>query len=195
MKKILQSSFFRAVAAIAVGILLIKFPDNTVKGITIAIGLLFLISGLVSVLTYWIARRHLSEYKIYDAEGREVTNEMPAFPIVGIGSMLLGGSLALMPSTFVSALMYVIGATKAEMLTRVRELAPNHFLLVPGVGAQGDSLEEVCKYGMNKDCGLLVNSSRGIIFASNGEDFAEVAGEKARELAEQMDTELQKAGL
>ena len=110
MKKILQSSFFRAVAAIAVGILLIKFPDNTVRGITIAIGLLFLVSGLVSVLTYWIARRHLSEYKIYDAEGREVTNEMPAFPIVGIGSMLLGGSLALMPSTFVSALMYVIGA-------------------------------------------------------------------------------------
>ena len=92
-------------------------------------------------------------------------------------------------------MMYVVGATQGKMFEDIRKVVPDHFLLVPGVGAQGGSLEEVCKYGMNKDCGLLVNSSRGIIFASNGEDFAEVAGEKARELAEQMDTELQKAGL
>ena len=92
-------------------------------------------------------------------------------------------------------MMYVVGATQGKMFEDIRHVVPDHFLLVPGVGAQGGSLEEVCKYGMNKDCGLLVNSSRGIIFASNGEDFAEVAGEKARELAEQMDEELQKAGL
>jgi len=92
-------------------------------------------------------------------------------------------------------MMYVVGATQGKMFEDIRKVVPDHFLLVPGVGAQGGSLEEVCKYGMNKDCGLLVNSSRGIIFASNGEDFAEVAGEKARELAEQMGTELQKAGL
>ena len=71
-------------------------------------------------------------------------------------------------------------------------LVPDHFLLVPGVGAQGGSLEEVCKYGMTKDCGLLVNSSRGIIFASNGEDFADVAAQKAKELQEQMAVELAK---
>ena len=91
--------------------------------------------------------------------------------------------------------MYVVGATQGKMFEDIRQVVPDHFLLVPGVGAQGGSLEEVCRYGMNNDCGLLVNSSRGIIFASNGEDFAEVAGEKARELAEQMDEELQKAGL
>ena len=108
--KFLQSTFFRALTAIAVGVLLIKFPDNTVTGITIAIGVLFLISGLVSVLTYWNARRHASEYKIYDVEGRQVAGQTPMLPIVGIGSIILGGILALMPTTFVSLLMYVIGA-------------------------------------------------------------------------------------
>ncbi len=83
-------------------------------------------------------------------------------------------------------MMYVIGATKAEMLVDVRRIVPNHFLLVPGVGAQGGSLEEVAKYGMNKDCGLLVNSSRGIIYADNTENFAKVAGEKAKELQTEM---------
>lgn len=83
-------------------------------------------------------------------------------------------------------LMFVCGATKAEKFTEIRKLAPEHFLLVPGVGAQGGSLKEVCKYGLNKDCGLLVNSSRGIIFADKSEDFAKVAGEKARELQEEM---------
>ena len=84
-------------------------------------------------------------------------------------------------------MMYVVGATQGQMFEDIRKVAPRHFLLVPGVGAQGGSLEEVCKYGMlPDDIGLLVNSSRGIIFASQGEDFAEVAAEKAKELQEQM---------
>ena len=83
-------------------------------------------------------------------------------------------------------MMYVVGATKAEMLTDVRRIVPGSFLLVPGVGAQGGSLEEVCKYGLNSDCGLLVNSSRGIIYASQGEDFAEAAGREAAKLHSQM---------
>ena len=89
-------------------------------------------------------------------------------------------------------MMYVVGATQGQMFEDIRKIAPNHFLLVPGVGAQGGSLQEVCKYGMIKDCGLLVNSSRGIIYASNGEDFAEVAGEKAKELQQEMAAELAK---
>ena len=92
-------------------------------------------------------------------------------------------------------MMYVVGATQGKMFEDIRKVAPNHFLLVPGVGAQGGSLEEVCKYGMTKDCGLLVNSSRGIIYASNGEDFAEVAAQKAQELQQQMAEELKKVGL
>ena len=87
-------------------------------------------------------------------------------------------------------MMYVVGATKAEMLTQVRAIVPDSFLLVPGVGAQGGSLEEVCKYGLTRDCGLLVNSSRGIIYASTGVDFAERAGEEARKLQQQMDAAL-----
>lgn len=82
--------------------------------------------------------------------------------------------------------MYVVGATKAEYLKEIRQIVPNHFLLVPGVGAQGGSLEEVCRYGLNDQYGLLINSSRGIIYASKGEDFATVAGEKAQELQEEM---------
>lgn len=85
-------------------------------------------------------------------------------------------------------MMYVVGATKAEMLTDVRGIAGNHFLLVPGVGAQGGSLQEVAKYGLTKDCGLLVNSSRNIIYASIGEDFAD----RAREEAMKMQLEMQK---
>lgn len=83
-------------------------------------------------------------------------------------------------------MMYVVGATQGKMFEDIRKLAPKHFLLVPGVGTQGGSLEEVCKYGMTEDCGLLVNSSRAIIYASNGEDFAEVAAEKAKEVQQQM---------
>ena len=87
-------------------------------------------------------------------------------------------------------MMYVVGATKAEMLSDVRRIVPNSFLLVPGVGAQGGSLEEVCKHGMTKDCGLLVNSSRGIIYASNGPDFAEAAAREAQKLQQQMSAAL-----
>jgi orotidine-5'-phosphate decarboxylase len=83
-------------------------------------------------------------------------------------------------------LMYVVGATRAEMLKDIRKIVPDHFLLIPGVGAQGGSLEEVAKYGLNSKCGLLVNSSRGIIFADNTENFAKVAGEKAREMQVEM---------
>jgi orotidine-5'-phosphate decarboxylase len=83
-------------------------------------------------------------------------------------------------------IMYVAGATRAEMLLDIRKIVPDHFLLVPGVGAQGGSLAEVAKYGMNSRCGLLVNSSRGIIFADSSERFAVVAGEKAREIQEEM---------
>ena len=83
-------------------------------------------------------------------------------------------------------LMYVIGATRAEMLRDVRRIIPNHFILVPGVGAQGGSLEAVAKYGLNEKCGLLVNSSRGIIFADKTEKFAITAGEKAKEMQEEM---------
>lgn len=87
-------------------------------------------------------------------------------------------------------LMFVVGATQGSLFADIRKLAPNSILLVPGVGAQGGSLQEVCKYGMNKDCGLLVNSSRGIIYASADENFAEIAGEKAKELQQEMAIEL-----
>jgi len=84
-------------------------------------------------------------------------------------------------------LMYVVGATKAEYLTQVRKIVPNSFLLIPGVGAQGGSLVEVCKFGLTKEVGLLVNSSRGIIYASNGIDFAEAAATSAMKLQQQME--------
>ena len=87
-------------------------------------------------------------------------------------------------------MMYVVGATQGKLFEDIRRIAPRHFLLVPGVGAQGGSLEEVCRYGMTPRCELLVNSSRGIIYADSTEDFAKVAGEKARELQEQMQKQL-----
>ncbi len=83
-------------------------------------------------------------------------------------------------------LMYVVGATRAEMLADIRKIVPDHFLLVPGVGAQGGSLEDVARYGMNSRCGLLVNSSRGIIYADSSDRFDAVAGKKAREMQEEM---------
>ena len=92
-------------------------------------------------------------------------------------------------------MMYVVGATQGVMFKDIRRVAPQHFLLVPGVGAQGGSLSEVCKYGMIDDCGLLVNSSRGIIYASQEADFAEKAAEKARALRDEMAVELAKAGI
>ncbi len=92
-------------------------------------------------------------------------------------------------------MMYVVGATRGELIGDVRKLAPRSFFLVPGVGAQGGSLEEVCKYGLIDEVGLLVNSSRGIIHASNGEDFAQAAGVKAAELAAQMKEILENSGI
>ncbi len=92
-------------------------------------------------------------------------------------------------------IMFVVGATKAEALQGIRKIAPNNFLLVPGVGAQGGSLEEVAEHGMNSHCGLLVNSSRGIIYASSDKDFATLAKEKASELQQEMEVYLSKFGL
>ncbi|WP_421943078.1 orotidine-5'-phosphate decarboxylase [Pedobacter sp.] len=92
-------------------------------------------------------------------------------------------------------MMYVVGATRGSAFADVRKLATNHFLLVPGVGAQGGDLQEVCKYGLNSQCGLLINSSRGIIYASKGEDFAEKAREEALKLQQEMEQILVGANL
>ena len=92
-------------------------------------------------------------------------------------------------------MMYVVGATKAVELEEIRKIVPNHFLLVPGVGAQGGSLSEVAKYGMNEQCGLIVNSSRAILYASTGADFAERAGEAAKEVQIEMKNLLVSSGL
>ena len=92
-------------------------------------------------------------------------------------------------------MMYVVGATQGKSFENVRNIVPNHFLLVPGVGAQGGSLEEVCKYGMNSDCGLLVNASRAVIFADSSENYAAVAGEKAKDYQQQMEKELKQRGI
>lgn len=95
----------------------------------------------------------------------------------------------------VDNLMYVVGATRGSAFSAIRKVAPDHFLLVPGVGAQGGSLQEVCQYGMNADCGLLVNATRSIIYASNGEDFAERAREEALALQREMENELVSKGI
>lgn len=83
-------------------------------------------------------------------------------------------------------MMYVVGATRGELFSDVRKIVPNHFLLVPGVGAQGGSLSEVCRFGMTKDCGLLVNASRSILYASSGPDFAEKAADEAKAIHQEM---------
>ena len=92
-------------------------------------------------------------------------------------------------------IMYVVGATKSTEFTNIRKFAPDNFLLVPGVGAQGGNLQEVCQYGMTKDCGLIVNASRSIIYASNGEDFADAARVEALKIQQEMQVELEKAGI
>ena len=89
-------------------------------------------------------------------------------------------------------LMFVVGATKAEYFEDIRKIVPNHFLLVPGVGAQGGNLQDVCKYGLTKDCGLLINSSRGIIYAGKDENFAETAKTEALKLQQEMEIILNK---
>jgi len=92
-------------------------------------------------------------------------------------------------------MMYVVGATRAEQLSEIRAIIPNHFLLVPGVGAQGGSVQDVARYGMNSDCGLLVNSSRGIIYAGNASDFAAKARIEAQKLQQEMASILTEAGI
>ncbi len=92
-------------------------------------------------------------------------------------------------------MMYVVGATQGKLFSDIRKLVPNHFLLVPGVGAQGGSLEEVCRYGMTDECGLIVNSSRAIIYADTSERYATVAGEKARDIQQEMSSILTARGL
>jgi len=92
-------------------------------------------------------------------------------------------------------MMYVVGATRAKELLEIRAIVPSHFLLVPGVGAQGGSLKDVAKYGLNKDCGLLVNSSRGVIYAGNDVDFAEKAKLEAKKLQQEMAVILSEAGI
>lgn len=108
--KILRSSVFRAVCAIITGILLINNPDNTVRGITIAIGIMFLISGVVSCVTYFNARKNPATTELYDSNGRLILPARPAFPLVGIGSILLGLILAVIPDVFITTLMYILGA-------------------------------------------------------------------------------------
>jgi orotidine-5'-phosphate decarboxylase len=119
------------------------------------------------------------------------------FQYLNTGDNMLYETVVQKANTWAGAdrLMYVVGATKSTEFTNIRKYAPDNFLLVPGVGAQGGSLEEVCKYGMTKDCGLIVNSSRAIIYASNGEDFAEAARAEALKVQQQMEAELQNAGI
>jgi len=108
--KLLQSSIFRALCSIAIGILLLKYPDNSVTWLTMAIGILFLLSGIIALISYWNARRHAGEYTITDAEDNIISGSQPAFPLVGIGSVILGLTLVLSPDMFVQWLMYILGA-------------------------------------------------------------------------------------
>lgn len=108
--KVLQSSLFRAFCSIAIGTLLIKYRGETVTWITIAIGVLFLISGTISCITYLIASRKTYDYKITDAQGNIINNGRPTLPIAGIGSIILGFLLAIKPTVFMTALMYILGA-------------------------------------------------------------------------------------
>ncbi len=108
--KLLQSSIFRALCSIVIGILLLKYPDNSVTWLTMAIGILFLLSGVIALISYWNARRHAGEYTITDAQGNVLSGSQPAFPLVGIGSLILGLTLVLSPDMFVRWLMYILGA-------------------------------------------------------------------------------------
>ncbi|SFG61984.1 HdeD family acid-resistance protein [Prevotella sp. KH2C16] len=106
--KFLQSSVFRALCAIIVGVLLIQYREQTVTWLTIAIGVLFFLSGVISLASYYSARKHAAEIETYDAEGNLIAGAKPSFPLVGIGSLVLGVIFALMPSTFVTGLVYIL---------------------------------------------------------------------------------------
>ena len=108
--KIFQSSIFRAVCAIVIGVLLVKFPQDGVTWLTMAIGALFLLSGVIALIAYWHAKSHAGEYTITDKQGRVVSGGQPTFPIVGAGSVILGLVLTLSPNAFVNGLMYMLAA-------------------------------------------------------------------------------------
>lgn len=108
--KILQSSFFRALCAIIVGALLIKYREQTVTWMTIAIGILFFLSGVISCATYFVARRRKDAPQVFDANGQQISGFKPTFPIVGLGSLILGIILALMPTTFINWLIYILAS-------------------------------------------------------------------------------------
>lgn len=108
--KIFQSSIFRAICAVVVGILLIKYPQDGVTWLTVAIGVLFLISGIIALIAYLNAKKHANEYTITDQQGRIISGSQPTFPIVGAGSVILGLTLALTPGVFINGLMYILGA-------------------------------------------------------------------------------------
>lgn len=108
--KWIQGSFFRAICAVIVGALLIKYREETVRWITIAMGVLFFLSGLISVVIYYSSRKQADDIQVYDANGKLLTGSRPAFPIVGLGSMILGIILAMMPTTFVTGLTYIFAA-------------------------------------------------------------------------------------
>ena len=108
--KIFQSSIFRALCAIIVGVLILKFPQDGVKWLTMAVGELFLVSGIIAMIAYWYARRNATDYTITDAQGQIISESQPTFPIVGLGSIILGLVLIIFPEKFVNGLMYVLGA-------------------------------------------------------------------------------------
>jgi len=108
--KLLQSSIFRAICSIVIGVLLLKFPDSGVRWLTLAIGTLFLLSGLIAMISYWMARRHAHEYTVMDRKGRVISGAQPTFPIVGVGSIILGLTLMVSTEGFVRWMMYILGA-------------------------------------------------------------------------------------
>lgn len=140
--KIFQSSIFRAVCAIVIGVLLVKFPQDGVTWLTMAIGALFLLSGVIALLAYWQAKRHAGEYTITDQQGRMVRGGQPTFPIVGAGSVILGLVLTLSPNAFVHGLMYMLaavlilgGVTQLMALVAARRLGriPLGYWVMPSV--------------------------------------------------------------
>ncbi len=108
--KIFQSSIFRAICAIIIGVLLIKYPKEGVNWLTMAIGGLFLLSGIIALIAYWHAKKHAGEYTITDQQGRVISGNQPTFPIVGAGSVILGLVLTLSPGVFINGLMYMLAA-------------------------------------------------------------------------------------
>ncbi len=108
--KLLQSSIFRAICSLVIGVLLLKYPDNSVTWLTLAIGGLFLLSGIIALISYAIARKHQGDYMITDNQGNIINGSQPTFPIVGVGSVILGITLVASPDMFVRWLMYILGA-------------------------------------------------------------------------------------